>query len=155
MRKVKLVITLFALVLVGCCVRDIRWEPVRPARGAKYRVYKLKTTGYCPCRECCGWERNWYGRPVISSGPRKGKPKAVGITSSGVRAKPGTIAADTKIFPYGTIMYVPGYGYGRVEDIGSGIKGHHIDLYFRYHGVAKKWGVQYKEVKVWFPNRRR
>ena len=61
----------------------------------------------------------------MASGPSKGKRKDVGITATGTRAKTGTIAADTSIYPFGTIMYVPGYGYGRVEDVGSAIKGMH------------------------------
>jgi 3D (Asp-Asp-Asp) domain-containing protein len=109
----------------------------------------LLTTGYCRCGHCCGWRRNWFGRPVIASGPRKGKPKQVGITASGTRAVPGTIAADTDVLPFGTLVYVPGYGYGRVEDRGSDIKGRHIDLYFRSHRAAQKWGRQRLTVQVW------
>ena len=154
MKKFRPILFIVLLMMVGCCVRDVRWKPIRPRRGSKPRLYALKTTGYCPCGKCCGWKRNWFGRPVISSGPNKGKPKAVGITSSGARARPGTIAADRKIFPYGTIMYIPGYGYGRVEDTGGDIKGYHIDLFFRHHSAARKWGVQKKKAKVWFPSRR-
>ena len=101
------------LGLAGCYIRDIRWSPVRPPSRDKPKVYTLEVTGYCPCGSCCGWKRNWFFRPVIASGPAKGKPKAVGITASGARARPGTIAADRSLFPFGTIMYVPGYGYGR------------------------------------------
>jgi 3D (Asp-Asp-Asp) domain-containing protein len=133
----------------GCFVRDARWTPARPLSHTPGRSYKLITTGYCPCGSCCGWKRNWLFRPVASSGPNRGKPKAVGYTASGVRAKSGTIAADTSIFPFGTVMYVPGYGYGKVEDRGSGIKGHRIDLYFRSHNEALKWGRVTKKVTVW------
>jgi len=113
----------------------------------------LETTGYCPCGKCCNWRRNWYGRPVIASGPMRGKPKRVGWTASGTRAHHGTIAADTSVFPYGTIMYVPGYGFGRVEDTGSALKGNHIDLFFRHHSQAVKWGRRRLRVKVWPPRR--
>ncbi|MBN1269839.1 MAG: 3D domain-containing protein [Kiritimatiellae bacterium] len=140
------------LTSAGCCLRDVRWQPVRPPRGAPYREEALKTTGYCPCGQCCNWRRNWLFRPVIAAGANRGKPKAVGITASGARAKPGTIAADTSLFPFGTIMYVPGYGYGRVEDVGGDIKGHHIDLFFRAHRRAMEWGVQRKKVRVWRPS---
>jgi len=109
----------------------------------------LETTGYCPCGHCCGWRRNWLGRPVFASGPNKGKSKKVGYTASGVRAQPGTIAADTSIFPFGTIMYVPGYGYGIVEDRGGDIKGRRIDLYFTRHSKALAWGRVKKRVLVW------
>ena len=138
----------------GCFVRDIRWTPVRPPRHMPGRSYKLITTGYCSCGECCGWNRNWLFRPVYSYGPSRGNPKRVGYTALGVRAKKGTIAADTSIFPFGTVMYVPGYGYGTVEDQGSGIKGHRIDLYFRSHKDALKWGRITKDVTVWKANAR-
>ena len=66
-------------------------------------------------------------------------------------ARPGSIAADTSIYPYGTIMHIPGYGYGRVEDTGGAIKGRHIDLYRPNHWFARHWGVRAKQVKVWLP----
>ena len=42
--------------------------------------------------------------------------------ASGKMAKVGTIAADTSVYPFGTIMYIPGYGYGEVQDVGGAIK---------------------------------
>lgn len=111
----------------------------------------LLTTGYCKCQECTGWHRTWYGVPVYSQGPNKGKRKAVGITASGTRARTGTIAADTSRYPFGTIMYIPEYGYGRVEDRGSAVKGNHIDLFFRTHKRAVRWGRQRKTVTIWIP----
>ncbi|MEZ4568257.1 MAG: 3D domain-containing protein [Desulfobacterales bacterium] len=38
-------------------------------------------------------------------------------------SRDGTIAADTRYYTFGTRLYVPGYGYGVVEDRGSAIKG--------------------------------
>ncbi len=53
----------------------------------------------------------------------------------------GTIAADTQYYPFGTRMYVPGYGWGVVEDRGGAIKGpDRIDLYYKSHSDALKWG---------------
>ncbi len=53
----------------------------------------------------------------------------------------GTIAADTKYYPFGTRMYIPGYGWGVVEDRGGAIKGiDRIDLYFDSHSDALQWG---------------
>ncbi len=65
--------------------------------------------------------------------------------------RPGTLAADTSIYPYGTVMYIPGYGYGVVEDTGSDIRGQHIDLYRPNHWFARAWGVRRKKIKVWLP----
>ena len=69
------------------------------------------------------------------------------------RAVRGTIAADTRLFPYGTIIQIPGYGWGRVEDIGGAIKGRHIDLFFDSHQEALEWGRQKKQVLIWKPRR--
>ena len=44
----------------------------------------------------------------------------------------GTIAADTAHYPFGTKMYIPGYGWGVVEDRGSAIKGpNRLDIFYR------------------------
>ena len=139
-----LFIGLFLLCGCGC-------STIRPPDHAIAIERTLLTTGYCRCQTCTGWQRTWYGRPVYSSGPNKGKRKQVGITAGGTRAGTGTIAADTSRYPFNTIMYIPGYGYGRVEDRGGAIKGNHIDLYFRTHKRAMKWGRQKKKVKIWLP----
>lgn len=69
-----------------------------------------------------------------------------GITYSGVKVRRdknavSTIAADPKVLPLGSILYIPGYGYGVVADTGSAIKGRKIDLYFATtKQVYKEWG---------------
>jgi 3D (Asp-Asp-Asp) domain-containing protein len=61
----------------------------------------------------------------------------------------GTIAADTKYYPFGTEMYVPGWGWGVVEDRGSAIKGPtRLDLYFYTHGEAEDWGRKKVRVEI-------
>lgn len=68
--------------------------------------------------------------------------------------KDGTIAADTRYYPFGTRMYVPGYGWGRVEDRGGAIKGpDRIDLYFTSHQEALQWGRRRVEVTIELPKR--
>lgn len=114
-------------------------------------MVELEVTAYCPCGACCGWKRTWYGRAVVASGPRRGQPKQVGVTASGTRAAPGTLAADTSLFPFGTVMDIPGYGRGVVEDRGSAIQDRHIDLFFRSHRDALDWGRRRLKVKVWLP----
>ncbi len=64
----------------------------------------------------------------------------------------GTIAADTKYYPFGTRMYVPGYGQGVVEDRGGAIKGpNRIDLYFDSHSDALTWGRKKVRVTIEYP----
>ena len=46
-------------------------------------------------------------------------------------------------------MYVPGYGWGVVEDRGGAIKGpDRLDLYFKSHRKALKWGKQKVDVII-------
>ena len=108
----------------------------------------LEATGYCKCQECCGWKRNLLMQPVYASGPQKGERKKIGVTASGTKAEPGTIAADTNVYPFGTRMKVPGYGWGTVEDRGGAIKGGKIDLFFKSHKEALEWGRQTITVEV-------
>jgi hypothetical protein len=64
----------------------------------------------------------------------------------------GTIAADTKYYPFGTRMHVPDYGWGIVEDRGGAIKGpNRIDLYFNSHREALNWGRKKVRVVIEYP----
>ncbi len=140
---------MIAGLLLVCTASIAGCARIRPPAGVKPVERMMEVTGYCKCGKCCGWERRWYGKPVYASGPQKGKRKRIGITASGVRARKGTIAADTSKYPFGTIMYIDGYGYGRVEDRGGAIKGDRIDLFFISHRAALEWGRQTKKVKIW------
>jgi 3D (Asp-Asp-Asp) domain-containing protein len=126
-------------------------HPVMPSFRRPDAVMEMKTTGYCACGKCCSWKISWYGLPVHSAGPRKGKRKTIGKTASGTMARPGTVAVDPELFPMGTKFHIPGYGWGIARDTGGSIKGRHLDLFFRLHVSARKWGVQSKQVKVWYP----
>lgn len=65
------------------------------------------------------------------------------------RQRLGTIAADTSYYPFGTLMYVPGWGWGSVGDRGGAIKGpQRIDIFFSSHGETKQWGRQQLNVAV-------
>lgn len=89
---------------------------------------KYKLTAYCACKKCCG--------------------KSNGITASGVKAKEGvTVAADTRVHPFGTKLIIDGHEY-TVQDRGGAIKGNKIDIYFDSHQKALEFGVKYKEVFV-------
>lgn len=135
---------LFLFVVAGCAsTPKPKGDPV---------LRDVLATGYCKCGRCTNWKHTMFlRRTVYKTGPQKGKKKKVRQTASGKMAKMGTIAADPKKYPFGTVMYIPGYGYGEVQDVGGAIKGEHIDLYFKSHKAALKWGKQQKQVKVWFP----
>jgi 3D (Asp-Asp-Asp) domain-containing protein len=130
-------------LLNGCCLFP-------KERGYKREVRKMLVTAYDAGKESCGWKRKYgcIGPPVYAYGPLKGKRKLVGITADGTKAKKGTIAADIRKYPFGTKMYVPGYGWGEVHDVGSAIKGDHIDVFFPSNKDALKWGRKYLKVII-------
>lgn len=92
-----------------------------------------------------------YTAGIESTGKTKEDP-AYGITYSGVpvtRDLYSTIAADPEVFPIGTVLYIPDYGFGVVADTGSAIKGNKIDLYYEtVDDVYEHWGKQDTEVYV-------
>lgn len=118
---------------------------------AHYEKRKMVVTAYSSDKISTNWKRGkvMFWRKYVASGPNKGQRKKVGITSSGVKAKKGTIAADVRYYPYGTRVIVPGYGKGVVEDTGSAIKGpSRIDVFFKSRKEALRWGRQKVTVKV-------
>ena len=143
---------LIVLVLAWLVVEGRFYFPkyIRPPKDTGPVEVVMKTTAYCHCRRCCSYK--WFLiLPYQKTGFASFRIKHIGKTSSGAMVRPGTIAADTSIYPYGTVMHIPGYGYGRVEDTGGAVKGQHIDLYRPNHWFARQWGVQTKTVKVWLP----
>lgn len=125
--------------------------PILNAKKQDYQYGKeilMEVTGYCSCEKCCGWGYNWMGKPVFKTGPKAGKPKKIGLCANGQVAKLGTIAAPNT-FPFGTIIEVPGYPLGKVQDRGSRIKGNAIDLFFPNHRTAMQWGRKKIKVRVW------
>jgi 3D (Asp-Asp-Asp) domain-containing protein len=92
-----------------------------------------------------------YTAGVESTGKSKGHPE-YGITYSGVKVKRdlfSTVAADLTVFPIGTILFIPGYGYGVVADKGGAIKGNELDLYYEtVEDVYNKWGKKKLEVYI-------
>ena len=118
---------------------------------AHYQDRQMVVTAYSSDQISTNWRRGrlFFWRAYVASGPNKGKRKYVGITSSGTKASKGTIAADTRYYPYGTVMKIPGYGKGTVEDTGSAIKGpNRLDVYFSTRQRALEWGRQKLTVKV-------
>ncbi|WP_153126583.1 3D domain-containing protein [Peribacillus tepidiphilus] len=103
----------------------------------KYPKAKVTATGYT-----AGYE---------STGKHPNHP-SYGITYSGVKVKRdlySTVAADLRVFPIGTILFIPDYGYGVVADKGGAIKGNELDLYFNtVQEVYDKWGKKKVDVFV-------
>ena len=103
---------------------------------AKYPKRKVVATGYTA--------------GVESTGKGPNHPE-YGITYSGVMVKRdlySTVAADLNVFPIGTILFIPDYGFGVVADKGGAIKGNRVDLFFNtVDDVYNQWGK--KEIDVY------
>lgn len=63
-----------------------------------------------------------------------------GRTATGLPVGWGIVAVDPTVIPLGTRMTIPGYGEGVAADVGSGIRGAMIDLWFPTVAQADAWG---------------
>ncbi len=86
----------------------------------------------------------WYnpasaGKPADSPG--------YGITSTGVPVTRGIVAVDPTVIPYGTKIFVPGYGFAVAADCGGGIKGDMIDLGYP-DGVESDWSTHWVDIYI-------
>ncbi|MBP2076462.1 3D domain-containing protein [Oceanobacillus polygoni] len=92
-----------------------------------------------------------YTAGIESTGKMPDHPE-YGVTFSGVKVKRdlySTIAADLTIYPIGTILYIPDYGYGVVADKGSAIQGNKLDLFYHtVDDVYEQWGKRELEVYI-------
>lgn len=69
-------------------------------------------------------------------------------TATGIWPHRGVVAVDPRVIPFGTRLWIEGYGEGIAADMGSGIKGNHIDLFFDSYGEAINWGMRNVTVYV-------
>lgn len=72
-------------------------------------------------------------------------------TSTGKFPSRGIIAVDPSKIPYGTEVYIPGYGNAIAEDTGGAIRrydGIAIDVVVDTYEEAIKWGVKYIDVII-------
>ncbi|MHB2019119.1 MAG: 3D domain-containing protein [Candidatus Xenobia bacterium] len=76
-----------------------------------------------------------------------------GRTSRGTRVCQGTIAVDPRIIPYGSKIYVPGYGWGTALDCGGAILGSRIDLWMPSNSACYNWGVRKVTIRVLPPQK--
>jgi 3D (Asp-Asp-Asp) domain-containing protein len=63
-----------------------------------------------------------------------------GHTSTGLPVGWGIVAVDPTVIPLGTRLTIPGYGEAVAADVGSGVHGAMIDLWFPTLGQAYAWG---------------
>ena len=71
-----------------------------------------------------------------------------GLTSRGFNPGRHYAAVDPTVIPYGTVIFVPGYGEVIAADCGSAIKGYDIDIYFETYEEAINWGRRNVQVRI-------
>ncbi|MBS1722645.1 MAG: 3D domain-containing protein [Armatimonadetes bacterium] len=69
-------------------------------------------------------------------------------TALGNRVTKGAIAVDPRVIPFGTRMYIPGYGEGVACDTGGLIKGNIIDVAFDTKGEVNRWGKRRLTIQI-------
>jgi uncharacterized protein YabE (DUF348 family) len=89
----------------------------------------------------------WYNP---ASAGRPPSDPSYGITSTGVPVTKGIVAVDPSVIPYGTQMYIPGYGFGEAADTGGAIVGNIIDLGFP-DGVSPGWTPCWLDIYILGP----
>lgn len=113
-------------------VEEIK-KQVSPISSRGYKVKKVirvKATAYTPyCKGCIG----------------KTKWKEIDVRKNPYQK---IIAVDPSIIPLGSKVYVEGYGFAIVADIGGGIKNYEIDVLVPTEEEAIAWGVKYVDVKI-------
>jgi 3D (Asp-Asp-Asp) domain-containing protein len=77
------------------------------------------------------------GRTLVVSATGYSLP---GHTATGLPVGWGIVAVDPTVIPLGTRMTVPGYGEAVAADVGSGVRGASIDLWFPTIAQAFAWG---------------
>jgi 3D (Asp-Asp-Asp) domain-containing protein len=139
--KMASILLVMFLLLVACQCRNftnekkeqtcsLKKETVnkKNKRKARYKTITCKLTAYCPCRQCSGG----YGTR----------------TATGTRCKAGrTIAVDRHKIKLGSKVIINNHTY-KAEDVGGGVRGNHIDIYFNNHRQTTRFGVKYRRVKV-------
>jgi 3D (Asp-Asp-Asp) domain-containing protein len=106
-----------------------------------YREVRATVTAYCPCARCCGHY-------------------ADGVTSTGTSAWTPGVASEPLVMPYGTRVFIPGYGVALIDDTGGAMrrswrrKGEiHLDVRMDFHQDARVWGRRTLKVRVYEPAR--
>lgn len=133
---------------------EIIKEPVPAVMAQGTKVAEMVETpqGALPYKYAITMEATAYDNSFVSCGKHPDDPY-YGITATGTKAGPGTVAIDPSIIPFGTKLYVettddiPSYGFATAEDTGGAIVGNRIDLWHPSHEEALAFGR--RQVKVY------
>lgn len=89
--------------------------------------------------------------PMLTTAYTRYDEGCTDYTYRGTYLRRGLCAVDPNVIPFGTRLYVPGYGEAIADDIGGAIQGNHIDLAMDSLSEAFEWGAKHVTVYV-LPN---
>lgn len=121
--------------------RDVVSQPVP-------QVVEVGTGNNLMVETSRGFVRYRSARTFEASAYTLAEGSGTGLTSTGVVPYHGIVAVDPDVIPYGTRMYIPGYGFAVAGDCGGAINGSRIDLYMENYSDAISWGR--RDVTVYF-----
>jgi 3D (Asp-Asp-Asp) domain-containing protein len=101
------------------------------AQSAQQRSQQLQQPSATPTPAPAG------GRQLVVSATCYDLP---GKTATGMPVGKGVVAVDPSVIPLGSRLQIPGYGNGVAADVGGGIKGDVIDLWFPTYAECAAWG---------------
>ncbi|WP_455539468.1 3D domain-containing protein [Terrisporobacter sp.] len=120
---------------------------------SKSKWYKVQYTS-----KKTGWaHKNYLKKVTTTSGASVSSTKKVkkyltvkayaytggGYTSTGTKAKYGTLAVDPRVIPYGTKVYIKELNkVFTAEDCGGAIKGNKVDIYMNSQAACNNWGAR-------------
>lgn len=115
-----------------------KWREKEPVTeivtiGSKYPMQKTVVNGVVV--------NYWKKLTVVATSYDKNCLGCNDTTATGAKLTKGIIAVDPRVIPLHTRMYVPGYGFGKAEDVGGAVKGNKIDLAYddlRYGDWSKR-----------------
>ena len=174
MRKASAVILILMALLAGCAAAHRETRVVEVTAYCNCGKCCGWERGSWKCLKLDVWNRYishgsmegkpYTGRTASGAKPREPQPGLFSIDSIlrpwmiPVRTvffpwlllpRKGTIAADTRYYPFGTKIHIPDYGWGTVEDRGSAIKGpSRLDIFFDSHTQALRWGRKKVTVQI-------
>lgn len=105
------------------------------------RQLHMRATAYTSNYSCTGKNPGDYGFGITVTG-------AAASRASNTLSGWSTVAVDPSVIPLGSKLYVEGYGLAIAEDVGGGVRGNSIDLYFNNNSDINSWGMKYVNVYV-------
>lgn len=122
-------------------------RPPKQGMPEKLKKVKLEITAYykpLPKPRQKKFATGSYRREVLLNG--------LSVTTTGKSICIGRAAADPRIFPFGSVLEVPGYGRVVVEDTGGRIKGKRLDIFVGEGDTGREkamdWGERVIHVKI-------